>query len=124
VSIVKNRIKQGIFILIVFVELLLIVSSAKGIVQLLAVRERVSLAQENVSELERKQTELKDELAWRQSEVYREQEIRDQLHLAKPGEVVVYIDESEYKQQESEDDEKGGEELANWQKWVELFLVK
>ena len=120
----KNRIKQGIFILIVFVELLLIVSSAKGIVQLLAVRERVSLAQENVSELERKQTELKDELAWRQSEVYREQEIRDQLHLAKPGEVVVYIDESEYKQQESEDDEKGGEELANWQKWVELFLVK
>jgi cell division protein FtsB len=113
--------KRVFFWLIIVICSLAIVNLSKGIMDLLGVEERVNIAEENVAALEEKNQELEGELAWRSTEAFAEQEIRNKLKLAKPDEVVVRINEDLYLEREEVVEEVAAMEQSNWQKWWELF---
>lgn len=108
-------------LLIVGWGLYLIVVLSQNLREVLSVRERVKEARGKVEELEQEQAGLKDSLKEVESAEFVEQQIRDELMLAKPGETVVVVPPPFAKATEGKQvvEQK---ELANWQKWVRLFL--
>ena len=86
-------------------------------------QRQMDQAWEKVETLRVGQAELQRQLAVVTSEEFAEEQIRDELLLAKPGETVVVVppfDSAQGKQVEKV--EQREENLANWQKWVRLFL--
>jgi len=110
-------------LIVVGISLYLIVVMTVDLVKLMKSGNRVKQAEEKVGTLEQEQEELERQLAVVESDAYVEQQIRDQLMLARPGETVVVIP---FDLKQSELGEKvvqeGEENLANWQKWMRLFL--
>jgi cell division protein FtsB len=107
--------------LILFVSLLLFVSLSKGIFELLSVYDRVQAVEEEVTRLEEEREGIRRQLERQQTESFVEQQIRDKLHLAKPGEVVVVLPEGSVPLKTHSYDEGIEEENPNWKKWLELF---
>ena len=113
--------KRIIFYLIVIFCGVAIVNLSRGVMDLLRVEDRVEQAEAEVGELREEKSELEDELAWRSTEAFVEQEIRNKLKLAKPDEVVVMVDEDLYLEEETEPAPEMEEDTPNWRKWWELF---
>ena len=105
-----------------FVGLLLIVSLSKGVFELLSVYDRVELVEIEVAELEAKKISLERQLEERQGEGYIERQIRNKLHLSRPGEVIVMLPEDYSYRSDDENSEIMTQEKENWQKWMELFF--
>lgn len=100
----------------------LIVVLGRGLWEVTRAGERVKQAEKMTQELQLEQVKLQEQLVVVESEAFREQQIRDQLMLAKPGETVVVIPQEE-KVAEVEQEEKVAQEndLPNWQKWARVF---
>jgi cell division protein FtsB len=114
--------KRTISFIFLFISLLLVVSLSKGVFELLAVYDRVDLAELEVKELEAKQLSLQRQLKERSTEGYVERQIRNKLHLSRPGEVVVVLPERELTTLVPLENEERVVKKENWQKWLELFL--
>ena len=110
-------------LIVVGISLYLIVVMTVDLIKLMKPENRVKEAEGAVEMLELEQEELKQQLARVESEAYVEQQIRDQLMLARPGETVVVIP-FDLNQAESGEGmvQERQENLANWQKWARLFL--
>jgi len=103
--------------------LYLIVVLSQNLREVLSVRGRVKEAKGKVEELEQEQARLKESLKEVESVEFVEQQIRDELMLAKPGETVMVVPKGT--------EDEGGEfppspeatedTVANWQKWARLF---
>ena len=88
-------------------------------------QRQMDQAGEKVETLQAEQVKLQRQLAVVTSEEFAEEQIRDELLLAKPGETVVVVPQQVApagsdaalagKQEKPEN-------LANWQKWAKLFL--
>lgn len=105
----------------VFVGMLLVVSLSKGIWELLAIYDRVDEAEAEVAELQAKQMSLERQLSLRQSEGFVERQIRDKLHLSRPGEQVVVLPETPFVKETIQDEPVEVEPKENWMRWVRLF---
>lgn len=80
---------------------------------------KVKESEERLEELKRENETLKEELEYKTSDEFAEEEIRNKLGLAKEGETIVVLPkEGVNKKQEA----KGEKQKANWQKWWELFF--
>ena len=102
----------------------LIIVLSKDLLGLLSARERIGREQGEVTRLEEEQQELASELEYVTSEEFVEREAREKLLMSKPGEVVVLIPEEEDEEVgkvEEPFDSAQGRELANWEKWFQLF---
>lgn len=105
----------------IFFQIMIIVSLIKGVQLAIHARSRVTDLEEKKAKLVEEQKRLKDELAYVESEYYVEKVARDELHLAKPGETVVIIPESERVAEPEKDGEREKQEIPNYLKWWKVF---
>lgn len=102
---------------------LLLANLVRGLTDLIGSGERFEKAEREVSELEETKKSYESALQGGDKDFLVEKEIRDQLGLAKPGELVVVLPNQEglYNDQLADTEEIGLEE-PNWQKWWKLFF--
>lgn len=108
------------FLLVIAISILLIIRLSKGIFELLKTKERVDSAKSQVDRLKSEQQQLKDQLKHYQSDLYVESQIRDQLGLAKPGEVVVILPK-DLPIASSSSQTAQQPLIPIWKKWAQLF---
>jgi cell division protein FtsB len=113
--------KQLVSWVMLFIALLLVVSLTKGIFEILSVYDRVAEAENEVAELEAKKRSLERQVAERTTEGYVERQIRNKLHLSRPGEQVVVLSENSPLQTNGQS-VRVDREVPVWQQWMELFL--
>ena len=108
----------------IFLIVSFLISLSKGIGRLSLVKREITKKQAEVSEIERKNEKLKEELARIQTPQYIEKQIRNKLGLVKTGEIVVVLPDAEIVKSLSpsipEDPEPPTD--PNWKKWMKLFL--
>src|SRR3989344_5322678 len=114
----KDRKLAGKWIVIAIFSYLIVVLTV-DLVKVWRSRERLVDAKSQVEKLKAEQLELKQQLEIVESEAFVEQQIRDELMLAKEGETIVVIpfDLAQGKSGEEAGEDKA-ENLANWQKWA------
>lgn len=100
----------------------LIVVLSRNLMEVVSVEDRVEEAKRKVEGLESERKHLESKLELVESDEFVEQQIRDELMLAKEGETVVVIPQQvgEVGKVEKVEQEKQ-EDLANWQKWARVF---
>ncbi|MEK7497965.1 MAG: septum formation initiator family protein [Patescibacteria group bacterium] len=113
--------KIGIALLFLF----LIVSLIRGVSSLASARRQIREAEKKVEEAKKKNEELKAKAQEVTSEVFTEQVARDKLGLAKPGETIIVLPESEIVKKFSGrivNEEQDTLPDPNWKRWLKLFL--
>ncbi len=118
--------RRRLYQLAVIVASLFIINGlSRGLVELSGQQKRLERAQQELKKLERKQVELKQQLEYFRSDEYVETIARDKLLLAKPGETVLLLPESQTQNNQQltiiNQQSLGDPDLPNWQKWAQLF---
>ena len=106
-------------ILVILFVVYLVFSLIKSWVKL---RERMGIVREmkmSVVEEQKKQEDLKRELAQAESDKYIEKQARDKLNMAKEGELIILLPSQALTPSITP---TPVDNSANWQKWVGLFL--
>jgi cell division protein FtsB len=104
---------------------LLIISLFRNVTTLMSANEKIA---ETQKELEAKLVEnqkLQKQVAEAQSPLYKEQQARNQLGLARDGEVVLILPEGDVLKKISPLVDNTDESVlpdSNWRKWLKLFL--
>jgi cell division protein FtsB len=112
-----------ILIFIAIVLLLLGFNSFKRILALEGTSKNVEKEEAQLQVLRTENASLKQELEYKKSQRFAEQEIRNKLGLAKEGEEVVVV----LKKDDGEVDSSGivnKKQLPKWKKWKKLFFGK
>lgn len=103
----------------ILVSILLAINSSRRILTFRTTAQGVGDAQKQLDDLKRENEALKKELEFKKSDQFAEEEIRNKLGLAKPGEAIVMLPKGD-ERQTTNDERKN--ELPNWQKWWNLFF--
>lgn len=85
-------------------------------------QDRLSEQANAVLQLEAENRELKERLINIQSPEFIEQQARNKLGLAKPGEILVIIPDEKLKSVLSASESAKAVRLPNWQGWLKVFL--
>lgn len=112
--------KKIIFFLVIIVSLFIINNLVRSIWDLWQKQELVSNAQKQLDQQEAQNKELKDKLSQASRPEFIEEEARNKLFMAKPGEVQVLI--SKDLLQASESGKEKQDQRPNWKKWWDLFF--
>lgn len=113
--------KKAAFILIVVVLLLMINGLVHSIYDLWHKQDLLTLAQKELSQEKLKNQKLKGELSYVESPGFIEEQARNKLFLAKPGEQEVLISPDLNKNQ-VQSAKPSSQNIPNWQKWLQLFF--
>jgi|SaaInlV_120m_DNA_4_1040238.scaffolds.fasta_scaffold27076_2 cell division protein FtsB len=103
-------------------QVVLIVSLVKGIEKSKHSRGRVESLLEEKQELGNQRAELLEKLEYVQGEDYLEKIARDELNLAKEGEVVVIVPEDSDQFSVISSQEEKTAKKTNWEKWLDVIL--
>lgn len=114
----KNRVLQ---IIIISIGIILIVKLWGDIRRLLGSSNQVKLVQQGVEELEKENRQLQEKKKYYQSEEFIEEEARNKLNMAKPGETIVILPQN-FEDLINKDKNESSSALPNWKKWLELFF--
>lgn len=106
--------------LTIIISVLLSVNLARSIYDLHTRESVVHEAQARLAQAQEKNNELKKELAYVQSPGYVEQQAREKLNMARPGEVVLIVPEVT----PPPDDSVEEEQLEIWQQWLKVFRLE
>jgi len=112
-----------IFVLLFFLGALLV--ATRGVVRLINSGYRVQEAKNRLQEATNKQEELKYRLEEIKSSFYKEKVAREQLGLARSGEIVLVLpDEAVLKKisPRFNESQEIGKVEPNWKKWAKLFF--
>ena len=104
--------------LIIIIQLVIVVSLVKGLFSSIAAGKRVDELLLKKQKLTEEKSNLEGKKGEVESEYYLEKVAREQLHLVKPGEVVVMT--PEIKNDGSNKTEDKAED-KNWGKWLAVF---
>jgi cell division protein FtsB len=107
------------FILLIIVLLLIINGLIHSIFDLWQKQDLLTTAQRELNAQQLKNTKLKTDLSYAQSQQFVDETARNKLFLAKPGEQQVFISS------DLVNTDKQGQEvrnIPNWQKWLNLFF--
>jgi cell division protein FtsB len=118
-------VKKLLSYLFLFFALSLIVNLSKDVWRLLHADERIAQTEQKLTDLKQENSKLKQEHEYRQQDAYIEEEIRNKLQMAKPGETIVVLPEdlsSQVQLGSQDQDSAENKNLKNWQKWLELFI--
>ena len=120
-----SNVKKIVPLLITLFLFLLIIRMLKDIWQLQKAGERVKATADKLAKVIKENAKLKEKEKYYQSEEFQEEQIRDKLQLAKPGEMVVILPEQYQQTSESTEStifqDNTQEPQSNWQKWLKLF---
>lgn len=102
----------------------LLYSLSQSITNYLRTGYRIRTAEEEVALLEAKNNTLKQKLQDSETVEFIEQQARDKLNMARPGETVFIIPQSEIDKVVALDkkEEPVREVLPNWKGWLRLFF--
>lgn len=114
----KNNLITIIFLVI---GVVIIINLTGRIWQLWHQDNPLKEAEKRLEKLKEENAELKQKKAYMNSEKFIEEQARDKLNLAKENEAIVILPEEILKLKTEENQEKEEKELANWQKWLEVF---
>lgn len=114
----RSRMVQG---LIVLVGILLIFNLTRDIRRLLKASDQIKLAENQVRELEKENQQLEEKKEYYQSPEFIEEQARDKLNMAKPGETIVILPQN-LEEVLGKTKKVTPPELPNWQKWWKLFF--
>jgi cell division protein FtsB len=117
--------RQLFGLLFILVGIFLIFSLSHDVQLLLSARDRFEREYDEVIKLEEEQQRLAQELLDVSSDEFVEEEARNKLLMSKPDEVVVLLPESRQATSSSEpvlEIYSGEKPIANWRKWLNLFL--
>jgi len=105
--------------LAVLVGIIFIVNSTKRILTFRDTSKSVEDAQKQLDRLREENKALKDELEYKKTDEFAEEEIRNKLGLAREGETIVVLPK-----EDSDDQQEINNRVSqkNWQKWWELFF--
>lgn len=121
----KNKFLQAVFryVLLGF-TILLLISIAKNIGKVFAIRAEVAKQKAKVAKIEAENLRIQMEISKAQSPEFIERQVRDKLGLVKEGETVVVLPEIEEvkKLAPKLDLEEDYLPDPNWRKWLKLFL--
>ncbi len=109
---------------VALVAILLIFSLVRNLIKISEVRKSITREQERVEKLKAENQRLKDELAKTQSDEFIEKQLRDNLGLAKAGEIVLVLPDEETLRKLAPQIPEEEEVLPdpNWKKWLKLFF--
>ncbi|KKR72171.1 MAG: Septum formation initiator [Microgenomates group bacterium GW2011_GWC1_41_8] len=105
--------------LIIIVSVLLSVNLARSIYDLHTRESVIHEARDRLVKTQEENNKLEEELSYVQSPAYIEQQAREKLNLARPGEVVLIVPEITPPPDDSDQELK----LEIWQQWLKLFRV-
>lgn len=108
---------------IIIFQLALIGSLIRGLQLSYKSKERLVEMSNTRDKLVQDNTQLNSEIKYVESDYYVEKVARDELHLARPGEKVVIIPETEQIREEAQQSNNNHVETANWQKWWDLMFT-
>ena len=115
--------RNFLLILAVLVSLILAVNSTNKILTFRTNAQKVKEVQLRLEKLRQENEALKKELEYKKSDKFAEEEIRNKLGLAKEGEAVVIVPETDESHSSLEFLTKGQSSSGrNWQKWRSLFF--
>ena len=114
----KSRVVK---IILTVVGISLIISLSRDILRLLKASDQIRLAEQRVQQLETGQRQLLEKKEYFQSEEFVEEEARNKLNMAKPGETIVVLPPSSGAE-EDKSKSKSQIEIPNWKKWWQLFF--
>ena len=107
---------------------MLIINLSRGAWGLWQAQDRMKEADRRLEELTKKKQALEAQLNYQMTESYAEQEIRNKLGMAKPGELVAILPEGDKNQVPSTEyqvnnvpDYSSAANEPNWKKWLNVF---
>ena len=113
----SSTIKKVVYILVVIFCLLTIQNLIRSIYNLWNKQDLVVKAKNELEREKQESQRLKVQFSYVKSEKFVESEARDKLFMLKPGESGVIVPQDLIKKKK----EKREIELANWQRWINLF---
>lgn len=119
-----NKLKDYINYIIILAIFLLVISFFRNVIKIKSADEKIGEAEDKVVKLEDVNSSLRDEIERVATEQYVEKQLRDNLGLAKEGEIVVVLPEDEVLRKLAPKHEIEEETLPdpNWKKWLNLFF--
>jgi cell division protein FtsB len=117
-----TKIINFLFLLIAFS---IAVSLIRNIYQAKSANQKLVEAQNRLDELKQQQEELKQQLTQVLSKDFQEKQARDQLGLAKQGEIVLVLPDEEVLRALSPRQKKQEKPVLpdpNWKQWLNLFI--
>lgn len=119
-SIGKKMKSRVLKIVIIVIGLSLIFNLSRDILRLIKASDQIRQAEQKVRDLEVEQRQLVEKKEYFQSEEFVEEEARNKLNMAKPGETIVILPPSSGV---AGDKNKGEQaKIPNWKKWWQLFF--
>lgn len=117
----KMKLRQVIFISIIIASFFIINNLVHSIYTLWQKRDLVVDAQVEAERQKEKEQELKKKLGMVERPDFIEQEARNKLFLAKPGERIVVLSQKDLEASNS-GKKKITDTRPNWKKWRDLFF--
>lgn len=110
--------------ILIVVSLAVIISLFRSIAKINKSQVKIEEAQNVVNKLEEENRELEKRLELVESEEFIERQLRDQLGLARKGEIVIILPDVETLKRLAPRVYREGESLPdpNWRKWMKLFF--
>ena len=107
----KSR-RKTVLVLVLFV-LVMAAFTARAVQRMVALTQERAMVQAQLDELEKRRSELENELLMVNSDEYVEQQARSQLHMIKPGEVLYIVpNNTEYSMPVEEEPAEGEPESS------------
>jgi cell division protein FtsB len=121
---IKNRLKAYVKYVVVIFSIFLVFSLVRNINNRNESLRTIANKESAVKDLEGENQELRESLDKIRSDAFIEKQIRDQLGLAKSGEIVLVLPEDDVVRNLVPDRPKEEEELPDpvWKKWYKLFV--
>ncbi len=112
--------KIGFFVVII-ISLMIINNLTRSIISLWQKRGLVENTREQISEEKKQNEELKEKIEEVKKPEFVEEEARNKLFMAKPGEGIVVLPSTALRASDSAEKEPE-DKRQNWEKWWELFF--
>lgn len=116
------KLRLGLRFIVVILAVLFIVGLGRNLLRLWRAGDRLGQAEEKAKQLRAENLRLKEEQQFLGSQLFFEQQIRDKLNMAKPGEAVVLLPPvASLRPNRVDQLTEENPELPVWRQWLGLF---
>jgi cell division protein FtsB len=114
--------RKAVIFAIVFLIFFFLMGIGRQVYNALGSAKRMDAAADNFAALQKKNQELKKQLAQSQSSTFIEEQARDKLNMARDGETVVIIAPEEVERIMRLYNPPQEPQIPNWQRWYNLIF--
>lgn len=113
--------KRAIQWLVIIVGISLIINLSRDILRLIKAGGQIKLTEEELAEKSQENKQLLEKKKFYTSEEFVEEEARNKLNMARPGETIVVLPQN-VSELVGREEKEVFQEIPNWQKWWKLFF--